>query len=86
MALQRRGYDVDGDIPDMPTCRDCATPLDLHNITGLCAECKLVARNKRLGFDDTGQVSRAEAITNVTAILGGRPVVARPADRRKKRS
>ena len=57
-------------------CAGCAAPLHRHNLTGLCAECKLVARNRRL----TGQpadtaaepVTYDEAITNITRILGGR--------------
>jgi len=37
-------------------CEICAAPLGAHNITRLCAECKLVARNRRLSptYDDTG--------------------------------
>jgi hypothetical protein len=59
----------------IPTeCEVCAAPLQPHNITGLCAECQLIARNKRISpsYDDTGNVTRDEAITNITRIFGGR--------------
>ncbi len=73
-ALWYRGHDVVGDPPDMPACRECDAPLSLHNITGRCAECKLIARNARLSgqpADFTAAVTPDEAIRNVTAILGG---------------
>jgi hypothetical protein len=59
----------------IPTaCESCGAPLHAHNLTGLCAECKLIARSKRMSpsYDDTGQVSCDEAIANVTTFLGGR--------------
>jgi hypothetical protein len=56
-------------------CTGCTAPLHTHNITGLCAECKLCARNERLSgkpADTADPVNRAEAIANITAVLGGR--------------
>ena len=56
-------------------CAGCNAALNPHNITRLCAECKLVARNRRLTgqpVDTTEPVSHREAIAAVTAILGGR--------------
>jgi hypothetical protein len=34
--------------PERAQCGECGEPLNRHNITGLCAECKLVARNARM--------------------------------------
>ncbi len=59
----------------IPThCAQCGARLHTHNITGWCSECKLIARNERLSGQpaDTGApVTHAEAVANVTAILGG---------------
>lgn len=65
--------------PDgIPTeCKNCAAPLRPHNITGLCMACKLIARNERLSgqpADTAEPVSHTDAIGNVTAVLGGRPI------------
>jgi hypothetical protein len=70
-ALRYRGHDVIGDIPEMPSCRDCGAPLSVHNITGLCRECRLIATNERLGQqpDPAAPVSYADAIANITAVL-----------------
>ena len=60
----------------IPTeCKNCAAPLGPHNITGWCAECKLIARNERLSgqpADTVEPVILADAIQHVVAILGGR--------------
>lgn len=60
----------------IPTdCAGCAAPLHRHNLTRLCSECKLIARNRRLSgqpADTANPVTPAEAIANVTTILGGR--------------
>ena len=59
----------------IPTqCDICSAKLGPHNLTGLCAECKLITRNKRMSptYDDSGQITYAEAIQNITTILGGR--------------
>jgi hypothetical protein len=56
-------------------CVGCGAPLHRHNLTGLCAECKHVARNRRLTgapADTTDPVTHDQAIANVAAILGGR--------------
>jgi hypothetical protein len=61
----------------IPTvCADCTAPLHAHNLTGSCAACKLIARNKRLApaYDDGGRVSLAEALHNVATILGAHPL------------
>lgn len=58
-------------------CVGCNAALNPHNITRLCAECKLVARNRRLTgqpADTTEPVSHRKAIATVTAILNARPV------------
>jgi hypothetical protein len=72
------------------TCRECDAPLAPRNITGLCTACKLIARNERLSgqtADTAEQVSHADAIQNVTAVLGGRPIssTANQAGRQEKR-
>jgi hypothetical protein len=60
----------------IPTeCVGCGARLGAHNITRLCAECKLVARNRRLsgqGADVANPVTCDAAIANITTILGGR--------------
>jgi hypothetical protein len=50
--------------------------------TGLCAECMLIARNKRLapGYDDTKQVTHDQVIANVAAVLGGRVISDTPTE------
>jgi hypothetical protein len=56
-------------------CAGCAAPLGPHNITGLCAECKLIARNDRLSgqpADTAAPVTYDQARTNLAAILGAR--------------
>lgn len=56
------------------TCQVCDAPLAPRNITGLCAECKLVARNERLSGQpaDTAEPAiLADAIQHVAAFLGG---------------
>lgn len=58
-----------------PECAECGGPLQPHNLTRLCAECKLAARNRRITGQppDTAEpVSHDQAITNVQQILGGR--------------
>jgi uncharacterized Zn finger protein (UPF0148 family) len=32
----------------LPTHCECGEPMSRHNITGVCAECALVARNERM--------------------------------------
>ncbi len=60
----------------IPTqCAGCNAPLHPHNITRLCAECKLIARNRRLSrqpADTAEPVTHTPAIANIIAILGGR--------------
>jgi hypothetical protein len=59
----------------IPTeCVGCGAELHAHNLTRLCAECKLIARNRQLAdqsADTTNPVTYHQAITNITAILGG---------------
>jgi hypothetical protein len=52
-------------------CASCGTRLHAHNVTGLCAECKLIARRRRLGqpTDTSDPVSHEDALTNLTTIL-----------------
>jgi hypothetical protein len=59
-------------------CTECAAPLHAHNLTGLCAECKLIARNERLSGKaaNTDQVTEAQAIANIAEALG----IRRPGD------
>jgi hypothetical protein len=61
-------------ITGIPTrCKQCGAELDPHNITGLCHECKLIARNARLSGRpaDYGEpVTKHEAIDNIFDILG----------------
>ena len=73
-ALRYRGHDIVGDVPDMPTCRECGAAISQRNIIGLCLECRLIAHNERMSSQaDTAEpVSRDEALQNVTAVLGGR--------------
>ena len=75
-ALRYRGHTIVGDPPDMPPCRDCGTPLSQHNLVGLCQECRLIARNERMGQrpEAAEPVGHDQAIQNVTVVLGGRPV------------
>ncbi|BBY01041.1 hypothetical protein [Mycobacterium seoulense] len=60
----------------IPTqCVGCGAPLHAHNLTKLCAECKLIARNRRLSgqpADTANPVTHTEAVANVTTVLGGR--------------
>jgi hypothetical protein len=82
-ALRYRGHDVDGDPPEMPACRECGAALSTYNIVGLCRECRLAATNARLSgrpADFTAAVTANEAIRNVAAILGGRPIKTTAAD------
>jgi hypothetical protein len=56
-------------------CAGCAAQLHAHNLTRLCAECKLVARNRRLSgqpADTTASVTPEQAVATITAVLGGR--------------
>jgi hypothetical protein len=57
-------------------CKKCGAPLRAHNITRLCQECKCISRNKRMSasYDDTGQVTLAQAVAHIVAILGGRVI------------
>jgi hypothetical protein len=59
----------------IPTnCTQCSAPLHAHNLTGLCAECKLIARNARLGGprqDDAEAVTLDQALANLAAIFEG---------------
>ncbi|MCB9408089.1 hypothetical protein [Mycolicibacterium sp.] len=53
-------------------CEVCAAVLNRHNVTGLCAECKLVARNARLSgkpADSQEPMILADAIALVMAEL-----------------
>jgi hypothetical protein len=62
---------MSGHIPT--ECTGCAAPLHRHNLTRLCAECKLIARNRRLSgqpADTADPVTYAEAIATVAAVLG----------------
>lgn len=60
----------------IPTeCAGCDAPLQPHNITRLCAECKRIARNRRLSghpADTADPVTHDEALANIIAVLGGR--------------
>jgi hypothetical protein len=60
----------------IPTeCAGCTAQLRAHNLTRLCAECKLIARNRRLAVqpaDTTDPVSYQEAINTITTVLGAR--------------
>jgi hypothetical protein len=59
----------------IPTeCAGCGAELQPHNITALCAECKLIARNARMSgkTPPADTVTPAEALTNAAAVLGGR--------------
>ena len=60
----------------IPTqCVGCGAPLHAHNLTRLCAECKLIARNRRLTGappDTTDPVTYQQAVATITAVLGGR--------------
>lgn len=54
-------------------CRQCGAELTAHNITSLCHECKLIARNARMSGRpaDYGEpVTKVEAIDNIFDILG----------------
>jgi hypothetical protein len=60
----------------IPTeCVACGAGLHPHNLTRLCSECKLIARNRRLTgqpADTTDPVPHGRAITTVLTVLGGR--------------
>ena len=58
----------------MPTCRECEATLSQHNLIRLCREYRLITTNARLGqrSDTAEPVSHADALQNVTAVLGGR--------------
>ena len=62
----------------IPTeCVGCSAPLHPHNLTRLCAECKLVARNQRLTGQPVGiseSVTEAPALANVAEALGAHPI------------
>ena len=62
-------------IPAM--CAGCAAPLHAHNLTRLCSECKLIARNRRLTgqpTDTADPVTPDQAIANAAAVLGARTI------------
>jgi hypothetical protein len=72
-AVGRSGPQWNGKRGIPTECAGCATPLHPHNLTALCAECKLVARNRRLSrhpADLSDPVTLADAITNATKVLG----------------
>lgn len=55
-------------------CRDCSAALNRTNITGLCAECKLIARNERatgIADDPTLWVTPEDAFANIARVFGG---------------
>ena len=55
----------------IPTdCTNCTLPLDANNITGLCAECKHIARDVRAGFT-APEVPIEEARAAFMAVFGG---------------
>lgn len=60
----------------IPTeCVGCGAPLHRHNLTQLCSECKLCARNRRLAGQPaciTDPVTYDQAISNIATVLGGR--------------
>ena len=62
----------------IPTeCVGCSTPLHPHNLTRLCAECKLVARNQRLTSQPVGisePVTGAQPLANLAETLGAHPI------------
>ncbi|WP_375489678.1 hypothetical protein [uncultured Mycobacterium sp.] len=60
----------------IPTrCTQCAATLGAHNLTGLCAECKLIARNTRAGHPSQHEtVTKTRALANLAAILGAKPL------------
>jgi hypothetical protein len=62
--------------PTIPAdCAGCGAQLQPHNLTRLCAECKLTARNRRLSGqppDTTDPVSYKQALTTLTTLLGAR--------------
>ena len=62
----------------IPTeCVGCGAPLHPHNLTRLCAECKLVARNQRLTGQPVGisePITEAQALANVAEALGAHPI------------
>jgi hypothetical protein len=65
-------------------CVRCGAALHCHNLTRLCAECKLVARNRRLTgqpADTADPVAYHDAIANITTVLGGRIISTTEADR-----
>jgi hypothetical protein len=66
-----------GDPPDDSRCDMCGAPLRPHNLTRLCAECKLVARNQRLTVQPVGiseSVTEAQALANLAEALGAHPI------------
>jgi hypothetical protein len=68
----------------IPTrCTTCGAPLHAYNLTGVCAECKLIARNERPSGNRTAgaPVSRADAIANIQAVIGCRIISEAEADR-----
>ena len=62
----------------IPTrCAGCGAPLHPHNLTRLCSECKLIARNRRLTgqpADTADPVTPDQAIANAAAFLGARTI------------
>jgi hypothetical protein len=53
-------------------CGHCGAELNPHNITGACAECKLIARNARMAgtpVDYTRYVTPEQAKANILAVF-----------------
>jgi len=58
----------------------CTATLNPHNVTGLCAECKLILRNARMSgvpVDPASFVAPTEAAANIAAVLGLSPTEGR---------
>lgn len=60
------------------TCDQCGATLNRHNVTGLCAECKLIARNARLSgqpAEPAEPITLADAIANFAAVFADAKVI-----------
>ncbi len=53
----------------IPTECGCALPLDAKNITGICAECRHIARDARAGFIAQEVSNLDEARTNFVTVF-----------------
>jgi len=54
----------------IPTeCTLCSQPLDAHNLTGLCRECKHILRDARAGFTTDEAMPSPNPVTDVTEDL-----------------